>query len=106
MTKSSMSLFGKRIVSWTMSSHDVSPSGTRKRITNGMPAAGRWGGSAEGVRPRRLAVGRAEADHERHAGGGALGDLGGREAVAAAVVLERVLAGRGELAPLLEFLAQ
>ncbi len=48
MTKSSMSLFGKVIVSCTVSFHDVSPctSGILKRITNGMFAATRFATSA------------------------------------------------------------
>ena len=58
--KSSMSLFGNVIVSWTRSSHAVAPSGTRKRTTNGI------------------------------AGGDAALDLVGARAIAAAVVLERL----------------
>jgi len=55
------------------------------------------------VVPRRLALGHAETDDERHSVGDALGDFLRREAVAAAIVFECVFARRGELAALLEF---
>jgi hypothetical protein len=53
MTKSSMSLFGKAIRSWTMSFHSVMPSGTRKRRTCGSPAEARRCTSSAGSRSQR-----------------------------------------------------
>src|SRR5437763_178820 len=47
---SPMSLFGKVIVPRTMSVHDVSPSGIRKRMTYGTPAAIRRATSSAGSR--------------------------------------------------------
>ncbi len=72
MTKSSMSLFGNVICPCTRSSHSVLPSGTRKRSTNASPI------------------------------GHAVLTLVRREAIASAIVLERVAARLGLGSALLE----